>query len=139
MNREQLNQYKKNKKEIKVLTDAIDRLQARLNDVPVISTKVAKSSGEFPYNEQHVQITAAEPAESAELKDRIGKKKRRREKLIEDNKTIENFIKRIPEGVRKEIFELVFLDGMTQEEAGKSVGYTQSMVSKVIKEVLKHS
>ena len=41
--------------------------------------------------------------------------------------------------MKKEIFEMVYLDGMTQKEAGDSLGYTQSMVSKVINADIKDS
>ena len=38
-------------------------------------------------------------------------------------------------GMKKEIFEMVYLDGMTQKEAGESLGYTQARVSQVMKDL----
>ena len=56
MNREQLSKYKKNKRDIENLDGIIAKLQERLDAVPVVSGKVAKSSDDFPYIEEHVQV-----------------------------------------------------------------------------------
>lgn len=70
---------------------------------------------------------------------RICEKEKRKDQLIRENEKVEKYIAAMPDGTAKDIFEMVFLDGMTQKEVGESVGYTQSMVSKVIKDILKHS
>ncbi len=57
MNREQLNKYKKNKRDIENLDGIIAKLQERLDAVPVVSGKVTKSSDDFPYIEEHVQVS----------------------------------------------------------------------------------
>ena len=56
MDREQLNKYKKNKRDIENLDGIIAKLQDRLDAVPVVSGKVTKSSDDFPYIEEHVQV-----------------------------------------------------------------------------------
>ena len=139
MNREQLSKYKKNKRDIENLYGIIAKLQERLDAVPVVSGKVAKSSDDFPYIEEHVQVRVEEPKAATALKMRICEKEKRKDQLIRENEKVEKYIAAMPDGTAKDIFEMVFLDGMTQKEVGESVGYTQSMVSKVIKDILKHS
>lgn len=139
MNREQLSKYKKNKRDIENLDGIIAKLQERLDAVPVVSGKVTKSSDDFPYIEEHVQVRVEEPKAATALKMRIREKEKRKDQLIRENEEVEKYIAAMPDGTTKDIFEMVFLDGMTQKEVGESVGYTQSMVSKVIKDTLKHS
>ena len=79
------------------------------------------------------------PKAATALKMRICEKEKRKDQLIRENEKVEKYIAAMPDGTAKDIFEMVFLDGMTQKEVGESVGYTQSMVSKVIKDILKHS
>lgn len=139
MNREQLSKYKKNKRDIENLDGIIAKLQERLDAVPVVSGKVTKSSDDFPYIEEHVQVRVEEPKAATALKMRIHEKEKRKDQLIQANEEVEKYIAAMPDGAAKDIFEMVFLDGMTQKEVGESVGYTQSMVSKVIKDTLKYS
>ena len=139
MNRELLNKYKKNKRDIENLDGIIAKLQERLDAVPVVSGKVTKSSDDFPYIEEHVQVRVEEPKAATALKMRIYEKEKRKDQLIWENEKVEKYIAAMPDGTAKDIFEMVFLDGMTQKEVGESVGYTQSMVSKVIKDNLKYS
>lgn len=139
MKREQLNRYKKNKREIERLKEVIEKLQERIDDIPVVSGKVTKSSDEFPYIEQHIQVEMKKPEVLTPLKRRIREKEKKKDELTKQNEDVEKYIENIPEGIAKSIFEMVYLDGMTQNEVGESVGYTQSMVSKVIKDILKHS
>ena len=137
MNRELLNKYKKNKRDIENLDGIIAKLQERLDAVPVVSGKVTKSSDDFPYIEEQVRVE--EPKAATALKMRIREKEKRKDQLIWENEEVEKYIAAMPDGTAKDIFEMVFLDEMTQKEVGESVGYTQSMVSKVIKDILKHS
>lgn len=139
MNREQLSKYKKNKRDIENLDGIIAKLQERLDAVPVVSGKVTKSSDDFPYIEEHVQVRVEEPKAATALKMRIYEKEKRKDQLIRENEKVEKYIAAMSDGTAKDIFEMVFLDGMTQKEVGESVGYTQSMVSKVIKDTLKYS
>ena len=41
------------------------------------------------------------------------------------------------EGIEKQIFEMIYLYGMTQQEAGTAIGYTQARVSQIIYDYLK--
>ncbi|MFR8672709.1 MAG: sigma factor-like helix-turn-helix DNA-binding protein [Christensenellales bacterium] len=45
----------------------------------------------------------------------------------------------LPEGIEKQIMEMVYLEGMSQTDTAEMLGYTQSMVSKIIKRAIKDS
>ena len=135
MNREQLSKYKKNKRDIENLDGIIAKLQERLDAVPVVSGKVTKSSDDFPYIEEHVQVRVEEPKAATALKMRIREKEKRKDQLIRENEEVEKYIAAMPDGTAKDIFEMVFLDGMTQREAAECAGYTQARISQILKDL----
>ena len=61
MNRELLNRYKSNKRELALIDRQLDRLNDQLESVPEVSGKVTKSSKDFPYIEEHMTVRMAEP------------------------------------------------------------------------------
>lgn len=136
MNREQLNKYKKNKRDIENLDRTIAKLQERLDAVPVVSGKVMKSSDDFPYIEEHVQVRVEEPRVATALKMRIREKEKRKDQLIQENEEVEKYIVAMPDGTAKDIFEMVFLDGMTQKDTGECLNCTQGRIAQIIKENL---
>ena len=139
MDRKQLKKYKFNKRRIAGIKKTIDKLVEQLDNVPVVPGKVTKSEDEFPYIEQHVKVVMEEPKEATRLKERIREKREDLSRLELENEEVEEYISQLPVGMKKEIFEMVYLDGMTQKEVGESLGYTQSMVSKVINAGIKDS
>lgn len=139
MDRKTLNRYKKNKRELALIDKSLFRLQERLEEVPVISGKVSKSGDEFPYIEEHLTVQMAEPKEAATIKDRIKEKEARRTVVVAEMEAVEDFIRQIPEGEDREIFELMFIEEMHQWEIGDIVGLEQSTISKRITGYLKLS
>lgn len=139
MDKECLKRYRANRRELLSLERTLERLYAQLEDVPDVSGKVSKSSDDFPYIEQHVTVQMQEPKKASEIKDRIWKKERRHKALLADMAEAERIIMKMPEGLSRQILELVYLEGMSQQEVGEVVGYTQSMVSKIIKTTMKDS
>lgn len=85
----------------------------------MVSGKVTKSSDDFPYIEEHVQVRVEEPKAATALKMRIREKEKRKDQLIQENEEVEKYIAAMPDGTAKDIFEMVFLDGMTQKDAGE--------------------
>lgn len=136
MTKELFGRHKKNKKELERIDRELYRLYGRLEDVQVVSGKVTKSSDDFPYIEEHISVEVPEPAESTKLKKRIREKEIRRKNVLAEIEEVESFIDQMQEGLDKQIFEMVYLDGMTQREVGDSVGYTVGRVSQIIKERL---
>lgn len=139
MNREKLNRHKKNKRELALIERQLERLQERLESVETVSGKVTKSGDDFPYIEEHVTVQMAEPKAASAIKDRIREKVDRRGQLLAEIGEVESFISGLPDGMEKQVFEMVYLEGMSQRDSAEAVGYTQSMVSKIIKGVLKDS
>lgn len=137
MKREQLNRYKKNKREIERLKEVIEKLQERIDDIPVVSGKVTKSSDEFPYIEQHIQVEMKKTEVLTPLKRRIREKEKKKDELTKQNEDVEKYIENIPEGITKSIFEMVYLDGMTQNEVAEYLGYTKGRISQIITETVK--
>lgn len=139
MDKECLKRYRANRRELLSLERTLERLYAQLEDVPEVSGKVSKSSDDFPYIEQHVTVQMQEPKKASEIKDRIRKKEKRHKALLADMAEAERIIMKMPEGLSRQILELVYLEGMSQQKVGEVVGYTQSMVSKIIKTTMKDS
>lgn len=139
MDKKCLKRYRANRRELLSLERTLERLYMQLEDVPEVSGKVSKSSDDFPYIEQHVTVQMQEPKKASEIKDRIRKKEKRHKALLTDMAEAERIIMKMPEGLSRQILEQVYLEGMSQQEVGEVVGYTQSMVSKIIKTAMKDS
>lgn len=137
MDRKQLKKYKSNKRRIAGIKKTIDKLVEQLDNVPVVPGKVTKSGDEFPYIEQHVKVVMEEPKEATRLKERIREKREDLDRLEQENEEVERYISQLPVGMKKEIFEMVYLDGMTQEAVADIVGYSKGRVSQIISETIK--
>ena len=53
-----------------------------------------------------------------------------------ENEEVEKYIAAMSDGTAKDIFEMVFLDGMTQKDAGECLNCTQGRIAQIIKENL---
>ena len=137
MLKEKFDNYKRNKRAFSVVERAIARLEEKRSEIPEVSIKVQKSSDDFPYTEGHLTVKASEPKASDKLERRILEKEKRKKQLEADIDAVEEFIGNLPEGMEKDIFEMVYLDGMTQEEVGKSLGYTKGRISQIISDIVK--
>ena len=135
MTREKLRNYKANKIEFQRVERSLAKLEKRLSSVPDVSIKVQKSSDEFPYIEEHVTVRPQEPKEATKLKERIANKKAYRDKISAEIDEVEKYIDDMPEGIKKDIFEMVYIDGMTQGEAADYLGYTQARISQIVNSV----
>lgn len=139
MDREKLNRHKKNKRELALIERQLDRLYERLEGVETVSGKVTKSGDDFPYIEEHITVQMAEPKAASAIKDRIREKEARQAELQTEIEQVEDFISGLPEGIEKQVLDMVYLEDMSQRDAAEAVGYTQSMVSRIIKGTLKDS
>lgn len=139
MNREKLNRHKQNKRELALIERQLDKLYERLEGVETVSGKVTKSGDDFPYIEEHITVQMAEPKAATAIKDRIREKEARREKLLADIEEVENFIASLPESIEKEIMEMIYIDGMSQQDVGDTLNLERSGISKKINACLKDS
>ena len=137
MDKECLKRYRKNQKELQSLERVLERLHQQLEDVPEVSGKVSKSSDDFPYIEQHVTVSMQEPRSASRIKDKIREKENRKKTVLSDMARAERIVVGIPEGLTRQILEQVYLEGMSQQEVGESIGYTQGRIAQIIKTVTK--
>lgn len=136
MDRKTLRQYRALKKELLLIDQGIDRLRERAMDVPTVAGKVTGSSHDWPYIETHYPVWMDEPKEADEISRRLRIKQQRREEVSRLAAEIEQYIAGIPDSTDRQIFELLFLEGITQQDAANIVGYTQARVSQRISDVL---
>lgn len=134
-----LKRHKRNKAELAALNRTLDRLYEQLEDVEEVSGKVTKSGDDFPYIEEHMTVRMADPRKADPIKERISVREARKAKIEAEMLAVEEFIGGLPEGMDKRIFEMVYLDGESQQKVGEVTGYTQSMISKIICKNLKDS
>lgn len=137
MDKKTLKQYRPLKREQEMIEKKLDRLEERKETVPAVYGKVKGSAPEFPYIETHMTVAMWEPKRMDSIdRQRIINEKRKDQVntlLIE----IEEFIADIPDSTHRQIFEMVFLDGKTQQEVGESVGYSKGRVSQIISQYVK--
>ena len=137
MKRELLNRYKQNKRELALIDRQLERLNGRLESVPEVSGKVTKSGDDFPYIEEHVTVRMAEPKTAAAIKDRIREKETRQQELMSEIREVEGFISGLPEGMEKNILEMVYLEDMSQRDAAEMTGYSYGRISQIISGAIK--
>lgn len=136
MTREQIGQYRALKREIKQLEESIEKLRKQADELPTVAGKVQASQKDFPYIEEHVTVEMSDPKQEDTIMRRIIIRERR---LVDAQKAaleIEQFIAGIKDSTDRQILELAYLDGKTQEEIADIVNLERSTVSKRISNLL---
>lgn len=137
MDKELLNRYKPNVKELDLIAEQIDRLNERLENVPEVSGKVTKSSKDFPYIEEHVTVRMKEPREASAIKDKLREKEKRQVELLREVTEVREFIEDLPAGVERQIMEMVYLEGLNQTKVADALRYTKGRISQIISGIVK--
>ena len=140
MNREKLRRHKRNVTELASVLLAIGKLQEELEWVKeehIVSGKVKKSGKDFPYIEEHMTVKVPDPKRTEPIRARLRKKEQRKAELESEMQEVEAFIASFPDGMDKQIFEMVYLDGMTQRKVGEVLGYSEGRISQIISKYLK--
>lgn len=132
-----INKHKQNKRELDMVNRQLDRLYAQLEAVPEISGKVTRSSTDFPYIEEHVTVRMDEPKAATAIRDRIRKKEKRQKELLAEIKSTEEAVASLSDGIEKQIMEMVYLEGMSQNEVADMLGYTKGRISQIISRITK--
>lgn len=125
-------QYQRNRREIALIDAALARLESQLDEVAIVPGKVTKSSDDYPYIEEHVSVEMPEPMEASRIREKMAAKEKRRSEIVREMRQVEEYIEGMPEGIDKQIFEMVYLDGMTQQEVGEILSLERSGISKKI-------
>lgn len=137
MDKKKLRQYRSLKKEQKMLEDKMEKLNERAEKIPTVTGKVKGSMNTFPYIETHMRIIMDEPKQADVIYRQMiinGKRQHQVDELLTE---IEEFISQIPDSTTRQIFELIYLNGNTQQEVGEQLGYTKGRISQIISENLK--
>ena len=136
MDKKKLMRYKANNKELVLLETSLDKLYEQLEEVQRIAGKVSKSSDDFPYTEQHITVKMKNPNVADSIKKKIRDKEDRQKFLFSEQAVVEKYINEIPDGLIRQIFESVYIDGMSIQNVGETVGYTKGRVSQIISNFL---
>lgn len=137
MDKKKLRQYRSLKREQKMLEDKMEKLNERAERIPAVIGKVKGSMDTFPYIETHMRIIMDEPKQADMIDRQMRINERRREQVDELLTEIEEFISQIPDSNTRQIFELIYLNGNTQQEVGDQLGYSKGRISQIISENLK--
>lgn len=130
MTREQLEQYRSNKREIRKLKEALDNLA---EDESLIGNSVILNYTKgYPKPESVIGHD-----KELEIKKR-SRIENLRAKIQAENDNIEEYIFSISDGETRMIFYLYFIEGISQEKVAREVGMDQATVSRKIKEHLNH-
>ena len=125
--------YQRNRREIALIAAALARLDERLDGVALVAVNVTNCRAEVPYIEEHVPVEMPEPREASRIREKMAAKEKRRSEITQEMRQVEEHIERMPEGMDRQIFEMVYLDGMTQQEVGEILNLERSGISKKIK------
>lgn len=130
MDKQDLMEYQKLKREQFLLLRRIEALQAK--DVPIVAGKVKASSKEFPYTEHRVSVQMHEPVEIARINRMIQIYEERQKKVEQQMLEIETFIDGIEDAEIRQIFEMRFIEGRKLWEIAEVVHLERSVIGKKI-------
>ena len=137
MDKKKLRQYQSLKREQKMLEDKMEKLNERAERIPTVAGTVKGSMSAFPYIETHMSVVMSEPKQADMIDRQMRINERRREQVDKLLTEIEEFISQIPDSNTRQIFELIYLNGNTQQEVGDKLGYSKGRISQIISENLK--
>lgn len=134
----ELSQYKAIKNEIADLTKRIH--ETKQAEVVPFGT-VKGSSKYFPYTSQTFKVAGIDPADATHRQKQITELLRQREiqrdELLKKQVEIENYISGIKDSTTRTIFRMYFIDGLSQWQIARKLGYEQSSISQRIRRFMK--
>ena len=130
MDKSQLRQYRMLLRERDELARKIEKLYQRIEQLPDVYDKVQASQDEFPFVEIHIPVKAKPPREAAQINHLIQLQEKRKAEAIRALIEIEEYIQTIEDSEDRQIFEMIFLDGMTYREVGEELHMDHSTIVK---------
>lgn len=131
MTREQLEQYRSNMEEIKELTYKLEHLDE--GDTLIGNDVVFDYRTGYPKPQSVVGYDYELEAR------RRGRLENLRAKIQAECDNVEDFVYGIPDGKTRRIFQLYFLEGLSQERVARKMNMEKSSISKKISGYLKLS
>jgi RNA polymerase sigma factor (sigma-70 family) len=137
VDKETLKQYRALKKEKVLIEKKLDKLYKRKENIPVVMGKVVGSSHDFPYTKVRTSVEMEEPKENDTINQMIKINEQREAQANKLILSIETFINSIPDSLTRQVFELVYINGMKLDKVGDMFGYSKSRISQIISDYLK--
>ena len=130
----ELSQYKAIKSEI----EDLNRRIAETNEAESVALgTVTGSSKYFPYLPKTFHVTGVDPIDDSKRQEKILELLRQREtlrdELLKKQIEIEKYIAELQDSTTRTIFRMYFIDGASQLQIARKLGYDQSIVSRRIK------
>lgn len=114
------------------LARKIEKLYQRIEQLPDVYDKVQASQDEFPFVEIHIPVKAKPPREAAQINHLIHLQEKRKAETLRSLIEIENYISSIEDSEDRQIFTMIFIDGMTYREVGEELHLDFTTVAKRI-------
>ena len=130
MEKKDLEQYCKLKREVKSLWDRLNKLEHK--EIPEVSGKVQASETDFPYLTYGVSVKMYEPKTNDAINKTISILEKRLEQCNTEMLKVEQFIDRITDSELRLIFQMRYIDGKKLREIAKEVNLDLSVVGKKI-------
>ncbi|BCJ98092.1 DUF1492 domain-containing protein [Anaerocolumna chitinilytica] len=130
MTEKELSQYKAIKNEIADLNRRI----AEAKEAEIVPFGTVKGSSKyFPYTPQTFKVAGIDPADAKQRQEEISELLRLREiqrdELLKKQVEIEQYIIGIQDSTTRTIFRMFYIDGLSQWEIAKKLGYERSTIS----------
>lgn len=139
MDKKTLERYKPLERELLMINKQISKLEERREELPVVMGKVQSSDHEFPYTERRVSVQMFEPKEAYKIDREIVRKRARKRQIESEMEEVKEFIENMPEGENKRIFELYYMEGLTQTQVAEIVSLDRSRISRKIHDYIENA
>lgn len=137
MEKAELEQYVKLKREARSLLERVDRLRSR--EVPIVSGKVQASAKDFPWTQVRTSVQMYDPRINDEINKAIDLLRKRIERCDTEMVRVERFIDGIQDSELRQIFQMRYIDGMKLQKIAEQMNMERSGIGKKINAYLKLS
>lgn len=137
MKEEELEEYQKIKKEIKLLDEEIKKEKRK--EIPIVLGTVRGSMHDFPYLEKRTVVEMYEPGMSDEKNKLIKMRQKKKQELEYVAYQIESYIDEVPDSEMRMILKMRYIDGLTQDKIARRINIDQSRVSRRISNYMKNA
>lgn len=115
---------------IKAIKLEIKDIQNRIDHLPMTKDLVRGSLSEHPYTAVGISIIGVDEDAAAKLRRKL---ERKCSQLQDEIAELEVFLDGIDDPEMRLILRLLYVDGLSQEQIGSELGYTQSVISRKLK------
>lgn len=129
MKREQLEQYRSKKDEIKELKYKLEHLG---EGDSAIGNSIIND-----YRKGYPQPQAVVGVDWGKIDNAVKRYEHRMEKLNAECVSVEEFVENIEDSLTRRIFRMYYIDGISQRDIAKAVGYSRGRVSQKISNFFK--